>query len=203
MKAVFQIYLLSYLLSTMVLAQERLIQVDIPARFEADQAIGILLSADQVLQKPIKKLETTRHGTVVVGFEYLENEIRPDTVATAMLVSKDGEIAFGNVKPVLMSPADASAMLLPVCPSQSVPIETLRDQGGLLENLVATRLARRSNAQLRLSRTMDTDFLKKTRKLEKGFGLTWGEQLDPEMSPSELIDRLSRLVQAIKNVRKK
>lgn len=175
------------------------VQVDVYSHVEPSTAVGLLMSAGKTIQKLNPKIEKPSTGTITVSFPYSADEIAPDSVATALVVSEKGEVVFGNVKPVTGTEVDQGLGSLPLCPEEQQVSAALASQSSLLEELYRIRLKRRDQAKLQTTEVLNGPFLERLQKLERGFGLARERELNAELSPLELIDRLSRIRDALRN----
>ena len=179
------------------------IQVDVSSFVEPASAVGLIMSADKTIQKLNPKIEKPHPGTITVTFPYQPSEIAADSMATALVVSDKGEVVFGNVKPILSNEFDESLGLIPLCAEDQKVSASLASQASLLEELYRIRLKRRDQARNQTIELLSGDFLARLQKLERGFGLAREKELNSELTPLELIDRLSRLRDALRNWEKK
>lgn len=175
------------------------IQVDVSSFVEPATAIGLLMSSGKTLQKFNPKIEKPSPGTITVTFPYSAAEISPDSMATALVVSEKGEVVFGNVKPITGTEVDQALGMLPLCPDDQQVSAALASQSSLLEELYRIRLKRRDQAKAQAEQLMSGEFLERLQKLERGFGLAREKELNATLGPLELIDRLTRLRDALRN----
>lgn len=182
-----------------VLAQDRIIEVNVAGNFRPTGSQGILITSQGIINKPVVKVENLNTEMMVVSIPYTPQEIAEGAYATAVLFGPDGESAFGDVKLITDSLSTKSFYNMPECSSDAQIPEGLNQQVGLLESLVAIRVARREGHLLRLDKIFDSEFIEKLKRLEKGFGLRYNKALSKELTSFELVDRLSRLSNAIKN----
>lgn len=184
---------------TSVFGQDRTIQVNVSGNFRPSASQGFIFVKQKVIPKPVMKVEMLADENMLVSIPYQPQEIEDGAFATAVLFGPQGEVAFGDVKLVTDSASTKSFYSLPDCQEKVEVPPGLSQQIGLLESLVEIRAARREAHQLRLRKTLDDTFLEKLRRLERGFGLSYSKKLSPDLSAFELVDRLSRLSNAIKN----
>ncbi len=178
-------------------SMDSMVQIVVAASFEPKEAVGLLLSSHGVAEKPALKLDKIRDGLFLVSFGYLKGEVRKDTFASAMVLSVLGETAFGDIRSLSGITKTDSFHSLPQCPPDKSLQSVDPARFGAYERLMSMRLERREIYRKEITEIMRGSFLENIRKLEKGFGLSRGRQLSAELTPVELIDRLSRLVPAI------
>lgn len=106
----------------------------------------------------------------MVSFTYPKNIVKEDTFASAMLVSKSGEVGFfGDVRSLYGSSSKRSfySVLFPCSPEK--PSANLdRTKSGPLEKLVEFRTKRRETYRNEIAQIMQGDFLENLKKLEDG-----------------------------------
>ncbi len=182
-----------------VFAETRSIEVDVQSMIQPSTAVGLLISADGTIERPSTKIEKKSADSIVVTFEVPASQVRPDSVASALVVSEKGEVVFGNVKPLLTADTDQALGSVPLCPGEQIAVASLVGQYSVLEKIYSIRVKRRDQARANLEQTLSGDLLARLQKLERGFGLAREKELAPTLSAQELIDRLSRLRDAIQN----
>lgn len=180
-------------------AQNRTIEVNVTANFVPELALGLIMSGGKTEQVLNARTEQIGEERLLISFPYDPQKIETGTLASAMLVGPNGELAFGDVKMITGSLSAKSFLTLPECSKEIDVPEGLNDQIGVLQSLVEIRAARREAYQHQLELTLSGPFLEKLRRLEKGFGLEHAIPLSPNLNAFELTDRLSRLATAIKN----
>ena len=180
-----------------------IVQINVPHHFEVKEAVGILLSGTTVTEKPALDIRKINDGLSVISFGYAKGEAKQDSFATAMVVASNGETAFGDVRSVFGTASKGSFYSIPQCPRDKLPRTIDASKTGAFETLVNFRSQRRDTYRKELAEKMNGTFLSDLQKLEKGFGMTRGKQLDSDLNPIELIDRLSRLATTVKELREK
>jgi hypothetical protein len=176
------------------------VQVELEGAVQPQQYVGLLLSADKVLQKKITSSEKSATGSILLTFSYLPSEVAPDSVASAYAISEDGRVAMAHVRPLFPEASPEALLALPTCPPEKVATGSIKpEQRGVLETLIEFRAARRELARDSVRRMMDGTFLEDLRQLEAKLGLGRVTPLSPELGPVELVDRLSRLTKALQN----
>lgn len=180
-------------------AQARTVEVHVPTNMAVTNAVGLLMTGGRTIQKAVASMNQLAEDVLVVTFPYDAAELDGESFASALVVGAEGEVRYGEVKLVAGNLTSKSFLTLPECPAKEVSKLIGHDQTGLIESLVEIRAARREAHQLRISTTMQGAFLEKLQRLEKGFGFLYAKKLAPDLPPTELADRLSRLTNAIKN----
>jgi hypothetical protein len=179
------------------------VQVDVSSSIEPATGVGLLISAGKTIQKVNPKIEKAGPGAITVTIPYSNSEISSDTVATALVVSDKGEVVFGNVRPVLGTELDAALATIPLCSDDQVNTAALSGQLSLLEELYRIRVKRRDEHKNKAARILSGNLLERLQKLERGFGLAREKELSADLTAFELLDRVSRLRDALKNWEKK
>jgi len=173
---------------------DNLVEVDVRARFDPIAAVGLIMMDGKTRQVPQARMKQIGDD-IVVSFPYNSSEL--DGRVTAMVVSNDGELAFGSVKPIRYN--KYSRHSIPAC-ADEIPSSTsgVESQLALLESLVQIRSERRATYRDNLAKELSGDFLKRLQDLESGLGLQPESELSADFEPVELADRLSRLKNAIR-----
>lgn len=197
-KTILALLLLQFILVPCAFSQDRTIEINVAGNFRPVGSQGLLFTNNGVISKPVIKVENLANN-MLVSIPYKPAEIEDGAMATAILFGPDGEAAFGDVKMIHDSVSTKSFYSLQECNNEPVVPEGLNQQVGLLESLVAIRVARREGHQLRLKKALEGNFVEKLKRLEKGFGLRYNTPLSENLNSFELVDRLSRLSNAIKN----
>jgi len=193
-------FLLVLLCALLVLMEDawaqNIVDVDVKANFSPVAAVGIIMVGGDTRQETMVKFEQVNEGNVVVSFPYSRSDLDKHATVSAIVVSEEGELAFGSVKPVRYDVGSIHS--IPQCEEESV-ISTvgLESQVALLESLLQIRSERRSTYQANLNRELSGDFLNRLMELESGLGLQAYPALSPDTDPVELTDRLSRLKNSI------
>ena len=180
---------------------DSIVQINVAASFEPQEAVGLLLSSQGVGEKRALKLEKVREGMYVVSFGYLKGEVRRDTFASAMVMSLSGKTAFGDIRGLYDSSRRESFYSLKRCPRSSAAAQAIDpSKYGNYELLMAMRLERREMYRKEIADLMKGAFLSDLDKLEKRLGLIRGRPLSADLLPIELIDRLSRLIPIVRDL---
>jgi hypothetical protein len=180
-------------------AASRAVQIDVQSQIEPSTAVGLVISADKTTQILDTTISKSAPGVITVTIPVPESAIGPDTTVSAVVLSAKGEVVFGNVKPVLGAELDLSLTSIPLCPPEQVSIAALSSQVSLLEELHRIRQKRRDQAKAQAAQLLSEDLLERLQKLERGFGLARETPLSADLPPLELVDRLSRLNDALRS----
>ena len=189
------------LLAAPSFAQSRPVSVPIRTELTPLTAVGLILSPGRIIQKAEAGVEKVKEGVWRISFTAQANELEKDSLVSAMIVSEDGSVAFGDLAPSAFKGSPELYASLPECQAPRMSVAKLQNQASVLESLVAVRSERRQILQESLANELQGELLEKAVRLERGFGLTREKELGSGLSPLELVDRLSRLIAAIKNHR--
>lgn len=179
-------------------AEQQTAFVTVEAGFEPVSSVGLLISPDNPAQQILgNQVEQTYAGVFTVSFPYDPEQTVYGTLATAMLLSAEGEFAFGNLTMLPPAGQQISNEPVPACPPPEGDAR-FHNSMSILSRLIKNRTERRNNRMEYLERVLDQDLLDKLVKLEKMFGLDGSGQLSTDMNPVELVDRLTRIHSALK-----
>lgn len=180
-------------------AQEtRQIQVDILGKSEPATAVGLLIATDSVKEYPKTQIEKGPRGDYFVSFTVPLADIKGDSVAMALALSAQGEALLTNAKILNNSGSIEAIASIPSCEGEPLRQVGLAGQVALLNQLVDIRTKLRNVARNKIAATLNGPMLEKLNKLERGFGLGRETDLDPNLPPLELVDRLSRIRAAVR-----
>lgn len=182
-------------------AEEQSVRVTVNADFQPDSSLGLVISEDSALQKTKPRVEKHSSGLYVVTFSVARKEIKPGSLATAMLISNMGQVALGDLVSLQPNQPDPAVLALPECSLPPVSIEAVRSQFATLDSLVNLRLRQRDLLRNSIGTELSSETLSKLQQLERGFGLELARPLSAELKPHELFERLARLKTAIANHR--
>ncbi|MEY4667318.1 MAG: hypothetical protein RL518_17 [Pseudomonadota bacterium] len=177
------------------------INLRVEAKPEPKKAIGMVLSAGTTVEIPDTTIKKIGEKLYLISFVVDRNIIRKDSVATAMAFDENGNVTFANVSPELLSESKSLLSRIPECPPEDPSAAVKLDQKGPLEQLVDVRLERAELARLKISRMLDEQFMFKLQRFEDAFGLDKSEELNANLPPEVLVDRLSRITHAVKKYR--
>jgi hypothetical protein len=176
---------------------ENIAKVVVPVDSDVETAVGIILNGATTRQVKVTTPTLRDSHSVVVEIPYTDAERAAGAMASALVSLKNGAIALADVVSLEGDFPDNSFADLPLCNSQLKLPPLSESQLGNLKRLVEIRSQRRAVLQTKIARLLQGPALEKLRKLERGFGTGSGAPLNPGLMPYELIDRLSRLKQAI------
>jgi len=175
---------------------QNIVEVDVKTSFSPVAAVGIIMVEGETRQETLVKLEQVNENNLTVSFPFTKSDLDKHATVSAIVVSEDGELAFGSVKPVRYNLGSVHS--IPQCKDGSqVSTAGLESQVALLESLLQIRSERRSTYQANLNKELSGDFLNRLKELESGLGLQVYPELSPDSEPVELTDRLSRLKNSI------
>jgi hypothetical protein len=170
------------------------VKVRVETKPEPTKAVGILLSTTGIREVNETSIEKVGEKLYDIAFSVERSSLSDDTVATAMTTSAEGQVAFANVTPALLSESHAITGSVPECPGDDPTSIAVLNQLGPLRQLVDVRTERSKFARERLRRSLDESLLSKLSKFEKHFGLDKSKDpLTVDLPAEELLDRLSRI----------
>ena len=177
------------------------LEVHVQAFFDNPTAVGILMSDSGTIQKP---QVTLRHATIpdhyIVSIPFEHSELQQGSMATAMLISQDGEVAIGNVKPASIPSARSSFLSMDYCHTEHYIPDSARRayvNPGILEPLMQIRKSRREVARMNAANILKGSLLDRLRQAEEVLGFKYREPLSANLPAFELADRLARLRTAL------
>lgn len=195
----FTVVLLSFC-SSSASAEFRTVSVYVKSLMEPEKAVGIIFSSGQAIQVQASDVTSTGSGTLVVTFPYDDEQIAADAMASAIVVAPNGDTAYGLVKPLSEIALKSSYFSMPVCEEEE-PSLSLHSELSLIKKLVKVRTKMRLNRQSQIDRMLTKERLKKLRGIEVGFGLPHTTELSADLDPAELVDRFSRILNAVRRYR--
>lgn len=179
--------------------KDGVIEVSATIDFDPEQVTGLLLSSTGAIEKADPKVTKRAANSFLVTFPYKGEEIRPDTVATAMFISSNGKAAMADVHPVfLIESLNKSHLSLPNCSldnlgEEAAKLSALYNNRGVLQSLIEIRTSRRDLAKIKVAGLMQGDLLSTLRQIEKTGGFTYTKELSSDLEPYELLQRLYRI----------
>jgi hypothetical protein len=171
--------------------------VVVPVDAEVQTAVGIIISQGETKQVRVANPKARDEHSVVVEVPYSDADRRAGGLATALVSLKNGSVALADVVSLQADFPDNSFKDIPLCDANLKMPVLSESQLGNLKRLGEIRSQRRAVLQTKMARLLQGTSLEKLRKLERGFGTGTGVPLSPALLPFELVDRLSRLKQAI------
>ena len=172
-------------------AEERAVIVPVVADFEPQGAVGLLFSPSGTRQVEAS-VNPSPNGPHQVEFRIDTEKLEPGTAAAgAFVVGADGKRAFSNI----VSLSVPAAAPLPAC---EVGGAIRSDNISIYEKLMKLRGERRRLSQQSVGKLLTQELSEKLSTLERGFGLETQPALAPDINPLALVDRLSRLREALR-----
>jgi hypothetical protein len=174
------------------------IVVRLEAKPEPKKAIGIIFSSSSSRQ--IEETSITKVGDKLyeVSFVAPRAALQSDSVASAIAYDENGTVSFATVTPALAPETREILGSIPECPGEDGSRLTSIASPGTLQQLIDVRTERMNIVRLKISRIMDASFVAKLNKFEEAFGLSHPNALSADLPADELIERLSRVNQAVK-----
>jgi len=172
-------------------------EVLISTKLEATTALGLLISQDGVQQVTNTEITTSEDGGLIVAVPYDEDKVLPGTLVTAMVFGKSGAFALGAMRELPAKGAGPIPAEMPLCPEEAVGPELSRALTSI-QKLVEIRQKLVETNRSRVASLLNEELLNKLKKLERGFGLKYEQELNPHMDPFLLINRLTRVLNALK-----
>ena len=181
------------------------VELTLRASFEPTRMVGLLISPQKTIERSDVKFRKTDDGTFLVSFAVGAEDLSPETAATALAVSAQGELAFADVRPVSLPGVDKSYLSLPFCEPLPAPVPDpdVFSNVALLDSLHEVRSTRRDVLQLKIQQIMKGDFLERLQAMEQGFGISYTADLSGALPPPELTDRLQRILHALRALKRK
>lgn len=181
--------------------------VQVPSREDAASAIGIVFSAHGVEQTEALSISRFDPDTLLVAIAVpkakSDSHAEQSGMATALVVTNSGSHRYGHVRTIGTQDGAAAAMkTVPPCPQEKASLGIYPSQLGMLETLVTNRARQRSLETIKVAKIMNEDFLEKLKDIERKFGLGGERELVSDLPPIELIDRLSRILAALRTFRR-
>lgn len=175
-----------------------LVRVKVESKPEPTKAVGLVLSAGETLQVEDTKIERVGDKLFDISFSVDASALSEDSVATAMAFNSNGDVVFANVTPALLSSTAAIIASIPDCPPEDPSLAIQFNHFGPLQQLVDVRIARVELLRSSISNELTPELLQRLTQLEAALGLSRPEPLSALLTPSELVDRLTRLDLALK-----
>ena len=188
------------ILATSCMADDvKRIEIDVESTFVPTHGVGILISSTGTVQRDCIEIKRSPLGPYVATFIVKDNEIKNDSMATAMVFGFSGQVAFGNVRPVSPSMPGKSAFTLPLCDTKVLATPAIQGEIAALTTLGDYRETRRDVLKTKIEVIMKGRFLEKLRTLEKGLVLDGDKPISTDLPAAVLVDRLSRILVSLQN----
>lgn len=181
-------------------ASDSTIEILVDASFTPSAAMGVLLHGAESVQRRDVTYTQTTHG-IVVQIPFQQEQIAPGTTATAIVMSAEGETAFGQVRPVYASQDGKLPLSLPTCILKSDDKLDPSSQIALFESLVTLRSQLTENLRKQVEKELSSEVVSRISRLEDLFGLHRAVPVGMDRTPAEIADRLSRLAETVRNYR--
>jgi hypothetical protein len=166
---------------------------------------GLIISANQLIEKDVAKYRQHPDGTLIVEVPITREEMRADTVVSAVAYTADGRAFYADVRAVGGANYKQLHLSQPPCGSrkQSIVVSAvdLEPRLGDLQSLVDIRSKQRAQARAKISQAFSGDTLSRIRDLERDLGFQYSQPLSADLEPFELLDRLDRLARALETMK--
>jgi hypothetical protein len=172
--------------------------VRVEAKPEPKKAIGLIFSASKSQQ--ISETSITKIGDKLYEIRFVAPRaaLQNDSVASAIAYDETGAVSFANITPALAPETREILASIPECPGEDGSRLGSVASPGTLQQLIDVRTERMNIVRVKINRLLDESFLAKLQKFEEAFGLSYPSSLSADLPPEELIERLSRVNQAVK-----
>lgn len=189
--------ILSLVVST-VAAHSAEVEIPVLTSKTPSSALGIVFGPGIVTRKRDVAVRSVRPGLVVVTVKLDPDDIQPQRFASALVLTDDNGVHFGEVRALDATPLTSTLATLPACGPERASFIDVPGRGNLLESLVRVREQRRSKLRSELGSLLDESSLESLRRLERGFGLGGEEPLSANLPVVVLNDRLARIREALR-----
>lgn len=178
---------------------EKKVELQLKVPFEPAKVLGLLISSKAPIEKNNPSVTKLPAGGFVVAFSYSDSEVQDDTVATALAISAEGEIAFADVRPLIYPDVDKAYLTMPSCAEEALgePDPDVYQNIALLELLYETRSSRREVHRVQVEQLLTGQLLERLAKIEAGMGLSYEAPLSAALPPQTLLDRLQKIKHAL------
>jgi hypothetical protein len=174
------------------------VAVKIESKPNLVKASGIVFSSRSSFEVKDTSIKKIGDKLYEISYEVPRNRVDPDSVASAVATDENGVEVFSNVTPALTSAAKDLVASVPECPGEDTSTAVTISTPGALRQLVDVRSERMEIVRQKLRRAMENGIKEKLNRLESAFGLSRAGELNAELAPAELIDRLGRIKFALK-----
>jgi hypothetical protein len=189
-------------LSSTAVAQKGNVKIAVKTDAAPASSIGLIISDQGVAQKLNTIVDAGKNeGEYRVSFPFKKSGAAAEAVATALIVSEDGSVSYGNTVSLRDGSPNSAQDKTPECSvvDRARVAEVINTgQHSLIESLVRVREERRALLKNQVQEVLSDSFLIRLRNIEAGFGLNHEGEISADMSPMELNDRLTRIIHAIK-----
>jgi hypothetical protein len=180
-----------------VTAEDREISFQVATSIAPLSGLGLVMNAQDTKTFSTVDIKPVKDGVYLAKFKIPESLISKETLASVVIFSSDGQMAFSTVQQL----QSALFNLPPKCSKKDTVVLSSQNQVGVLQSLVTIRGARRDTAKAKVDQQLNSNYIERLKKLEKGFGLPANPELSAEIPPADLIERLSRILNAVRNYR--
>jgi hypothetical protein len=181
---------------------EIVVRVQVESKSPPSQVLGLVLSKGSANQEKDTKVTKIGDYLYEVLFKVPASTIDESSVATALVITKDDQWIFGSMTPTLVSNPDGELLNVPECAPETVSDKIQQGHVAPFKSLVDIRSARADLAKMQIGRLLSDEFIVKLRKAEQLFGVSRTTELSADLPPAELVDRLARLSDAIRDFKK-
>ncbi len=184
-------------------AQEIKVEVMVAAPFEPQTAVGLLITRNGTFEYPIddvrQSIRRLNDRQVVVTF-LIEGPVYADTYASALVLSADGNAAYGGVRRVSDKSEGNAVRALAVCPVKRDSNPVLMARTSELQQLVSVRAEKRKLVRRLLEEALTDEALVKIRGLENLFGFKYEKEFAADLPAVELVTRLRKIEISLGNL---
>jgi hypothetical protein len=178
-------------------AEPRELTFELTVPFSPLSGLGVIMDVASTKTISNVSIKPVRDGVYQAKFTIPEDGVSKEALASVALFSSDGQMTFSTVQQI----QSTLFQMPPVC-SKKDPVQlNTQNQIGVLQSLVSIRSARRDTAKAKITQQLNSNYVQRLNKLERGFGLPLLPDLSAEMAPADLIERLSRILNAVRNYR--
>lgn len=157
-----------------------------PTRFE-----GLVTSTNGIVTEKVNPLaKEVAPNYYAVTFS-VDDKLSGGQTATAVALDKDGRMAVGSVVPAL------SKAYAQNCSPEAVDPITIEVDAGTIRSLAANRLKRREHNRKIFELSFAQFPSSEIERVERNFGLDYPENVERDMNPFQMVDRISRLLVAL------
>jgi hypothetical protein len=178
-------------------AEPRELTFELTVPFSPLSGLGVIMDVASTKTISNVSIKPVRDGVYQAKFTVPEDGVSKEALASVALFSSDGQMTFSTVQLI-----QSTLFQMPPFCGKKDPVQlSTQNQIGVLQSLVSIRSARRDTAKAKIAQQLNSNYIQRLNKLERGFGLPIAPDLSAEMAPADLIERLSRIVNAVRNYR--